>query len=79
MKDLINNDDLTRKLNYILKELDMTKKAFLEECKKYNPNISKPTIINMFKGKNTTTPTIQTLSTVIKVCQNSNNEKMNLV
>lgn len=76
---LINNEDLTRKLNYILKELGITKKKFLEECQKYNPSMSKPTIINMFKGKNTTTPTLQTLMTVIKVCQNSNNENLKRV
>jgi len=79
MKDLINNEDLTRKLNYILKELGITKKAFLEECQKYNPSMSKPTVINMFKGKNTTTPTLQTLMTVIKVCRNSGNENLKRV
>lgn len=79
MQELINNDDLTRKLNYILRELGINKKTFLEECKKYNPSISKPTILNMLNGKNTTTPTLQTLSTVIKVCKNSNNENLKRV
>lgn len=78
-KLIINNKDLTKKLNYILKELEMNKKEFLEECQKYNPSMSKPTVINMFKGNNTTTPTLMTLQTVIKVCQNSNNENLKRV
>lgn len=79
MDNFINNKDLTRKLNYILKELGMNKKQFQEECQKYNPSISKPTILNLFNGNNTTTPTLQTLQTVIKVCRHSGNEDLKRV
>lgn len=72
----MNNSELSYKLKYILKELGMNKKEFLEACKVFNPSISKPTILNAINGRNTIAPTIETLSTIIKVCQTSNNKKL---
>ncbi len=72
----MNNDELSYKLKYILHELGMNKTEFLNACKVFSPSISKPTILNAINGKNTIAPTIETLSTIIKVCQTSNNEKL---
>ncbi len=57
----------------------MNKKEFLNACRMFSPSISKPTILNAINGKNTIAPTIETLSTIIKVCQTSNNEKLKLI
>lgn len=75
----MNNKELSYKLKYILRELGVNKKEFLELCRKYSPSISKPTILNAINGKNTIAPTIETLSTIIKVCQTSNNEKLKYI
>ena len=72
----MNNSELSYKLNYILKELGMNKTEFLKACRVFNPSISKPTILNAINGKNTIAPTIETLSTIIKVCQTSKNKKL---
>lgn len=72
----MNNSELSYKLKYILHELGMNKKEFLNACRLFNPSISKPTILNAINGKNTIAPTIETLSTIIKVCQTSNIEKL---
>lgn len=72
----MNNDELSYKLKYILHELGMNKTEFLNACKVFSPSISKPTILNAINGKNTIAPTIETLSTIIKVCQTSNNPKL---
>ncbi len=75
----MNNSELSYKLKYILHELGMNKKEFLNACRMFSPSISKPTILNAINGKNTIAPTIETLSTIIKVCQTSNNEKLKLI
>ena len=75
----MNNDELSYKLKYILTELGMNKKEFLQACRKFSPSISKPTILNAINGKNTIAPTIETLSTIIKVCQTSGNEKLKYI
>ena len=72
----MNNSELSYKLKYILKELGMNKTEFLKACRVFNPSISKPTILNAINGKNTIAPTIETLSTIIKVCQTSKNKKL---
>lgn len=72
----MNNSELSYKLKYILKELGMNRAEFLKACRLFNPSISKPTILNAVNGKNTIAPTIETLSTIIKVCQTSNNKKL---
>ncbi len=72
----MNNSELSYKLKYILKELGMNKTEFLKACRIFNPSISKPTILNAINGKNTIAPTIETLSTIIKVCQTSKNKKL---
>ncbi len=72
----MNNDELAYKLKYILHELGMNRTELLNACKTFNPSISKPTILNAINGKNVVAPTIETLSTIIKVCQTSNNEKL---
>lgn len=68
----MNNLNLSKKLNYILKELNMNKKEFFEACKEINPYISKPTVLNVINGKNKSCPSLETIDTIIKVCQNSN-------
>lgn len=72
----MNNSELSYKLKYILHELGMNKTEFMEACRVFSPSISKPTILNAINGKNTIAPTIETLSTIIKVCQTSGNEKL---
>ena len=72
----MNNDELSYKLKYILHELGMNKTQFLNACRVFSPSISKPTILNAINGKNTIAPTIETLSTIIKVCQTSKNKKL---
>lgn len=72
----MNNSELSYKLKYILKELGMNKTEFLNACRVFNPSISKPTILNAINGKNTVAPTIETLSTIIKVCQTSKSKKL---
>ncbi len=72
----MNNGELSYKLKYILHELGMNRTEFLNACKMFNPSISKPTILKAVNGKNTIAPTVETLSTIIKVCQTSNNEKL---
>lgn len=72
----MNNQELSYKLKYILHELGMNKTEFLSACRIFNPSISKPTILNAINGKNTIAPTIETLSTIIKVCQTSGNKKL---
>lgn len=72
----MNNRDLSYKLKFILHELGMNKKEFLEECHKYNPTLSKPTLLNAINNKNKTTPTVETLMAIIKVCQASNHKKL---
>lgn len=72
----MNNSDLSYKLKYILKELGLNKKELLEECRKYNPSLSKPTLLNAINGKNKNTPSIDTLSTIINVCKMSGNPKL---
>lgn len=72
----MNNEELSYKLKYILNELGMNKTQFINACRKFSPSISKPTILNAINGKNTIAPTIETLSTIIKVCQTSGNEKL---
>lgn len=75
----MNNGELSYKLKYILHELGMNKTEFLTACKVFSPSISKPTILNAINGKNTIAPTIETLSTIIKVCQTSGNEKLKYI
>ena len=75
----MNSSELAYKLKYILQELGMNKTEFLTECRKFSPSMSKPTILNAFNGKNTTLPTIETISTIVKVCQNSNNKKLKCI
>lgn len=75
----MNNKELSYKLKYILHELGMNKTEFLNACRLFSPSISKPTILNAINGKNTIAPTIETLSTIIKVCQTSNNEKLKYI
>lgn len=72
----MNNSDLSYKLKYILKELGLNKKELLEECRKYNPSLSKPTLLNAINGKNKNTPSIDTLSAIINVCKTSGNPKL---
>lgn len=72
----MNKSELSYKLKYILNELGMNKSEFLLECRKYNPSISKPTILNVINGKNKTLPTIETLNAIINVCKYSGNEKL---
>lgn len=71
--------DLSSKLKYILKELNINKTEFLERCRTFSPSISKPTVLNAINGKNTTLPTIDTLSTIIKVCQTSGKESLKYI
>ena len=78
-KNRMNNQELSYKLKYILTELNMNKTEFLNACRKFNPSISKPTILNAINGKNTITPTIETLSTIIKVCQTADNKKLQTI
>ena len=68
--------NLSQKLNYILKELNMNRKQFIEACNKVNISISKPTILNAINGKSKGLPKLETIDTIIKVCKNSNNEKL---
>lgn len=68
----MNNQNLSEKLNYILKELNMNKKQFFDACKEINEFISKPTVLNVINGKNKGYPSLETIDTIIKVCQNSN-------
>lgn len=75
----MNGQKLADKLKWILRELGMNKKQFLEVCKLYSPSLSKPTILNAINGKNKTFPSIETLSIIIKVCQISNNEKIRYI
>lgn len=79
LDNLVSNDNLVKKLNYILSELNMNKAEFLRECQKYNPSMSKPTVINMFKENNNTRLSIVTLATIIKVCEESGNERLSNV
>lgn len=72
----MNNSEISYKLKYILHELGMNKTEFLAACRKFSPSISKPTILNAINGKNTIAPTIETLSTIIKVCKTSGNKKL---
>lgn len=72
----MNNQELSYKLKYILKELGVSKQEFLKLCQRFSPSISKPTVLNAINGKNTILPTIETLSVFIKVCQSSGNEKI---
>lgn len=72
----MNNNELSYKLKYIVHELGITKKDLLTECRKFSPSLSKPTLLNAINGRNTTAPTIETLSAIIKVCQTSGNEKL---
>lgn len=72
----MNTSELSYKLKYILKELGVNKKEFLELCQKFNPSLSKPTVLNAINGTNKILPSIETLSTFIKVCQTSDNEKI---
>ena len=75
----MNNSELSYKLKYILHELGLNKTEFLNACRVFSPSISKPTILNAINGKNTIAPTIETLSTIIKVCQTSGNEKLKYI
>ena len=75
----MNNSELSYKLKYILKELGMNKTEFLNACRVFNLSISKPTILNAINGKNTVAPTIETLSTIIKVCQTSKSKKLKYI
>lgn len=75
----MNNSELSYKLKYILKELGLNKKELLEECKKYNPSLSKPTLLNAINGKNKNTPSIDTLSAIINVCKMSGNPKLKCI
>lgn len=75
----MNNSELSYKLKYILRELGMNKKEFLEACHMFNSSLSKPTILNAINGTNKKSPTIETLSTIIKVCQTSNNKKLQTI
>lgn len=68
----MNSKNLSEKLNYILNELEMNKKQFYEACKEINPYISKPTVLNVINGKNKSCPNLETIDTIIKVCQKSN-------
>lgn len=68
----MNNQNLSEKLNNILKELNMNRKEFFEACKEVNPHISKPTVLNVINGKNKSCPSLETIDTIIKVCQKSN-------
>lgn len=72
----MSTKELSCKLKYILTELGVNKQEFLKLCQQYSPSISKPTVLNAINGKNNTMPTIETLSTFIKVCQNSGDEKL---
>ena len=75
----MNNSEISFKLKYILHELGMNKTEFLKACQVFNPSISKPTILNAINGNNTVAPSIETLSTIIKVCQTSGNEKLKYI
>lgn len=68
--------NLSQKLNYILKELNMNRKQFIEACNNINQSISKPTILNAINGNTKGLPKLETIDTIIKVCQNSKNEKL---
>lgn len=70
----MNNKDLSNKMNYILKELNMNRKQFFDACKEINPYISKPTVLNAINGRTKSSPSLETIDTIIKVCQNSNHE-----
>lgn len=72
----MTNSELSYKLKYILNELGVNKQEFLKLCQKFSPSLSKPTVLNAINGKNTTLPTIETLSAFVKVCQTSGNEKL---
>lgn len=75
----MNNSELSYKLKYILKELGLNKTEFLAECRKYNPSLSKPTLLNAINGKNKNTPSIDTLSAIINVCKMSGNRKLQYI
>ncbi len=75
----MNNSDLSYKLKYILKELGLNKKQLLEECRKYNPSLSKPTLLNAINNKNKNTPSIDTLSAIVNVCKMSNHPKLKYI
>lgn len=75
----MNNSELSYKLKYILKELGLNKKELLEQCRKYNPSLSKPTLLNAVNGKNKNTPSIDTLSAIINVCKMSDNPKLQFI
>lgn len=75
----MNNSELSYKLKYILKELGLNKTELLEECRKYNPSLSKPTLLNAINGKNKNTPSIDTLSAIINVCKMSGNPKLKYI
>lgn len=75
----MNNKELSYKLKYILSELGVNKTEFLELCKKINPTISKPTVLNAINGKNKTIASLDTIATFVHVCQTSNNEKLKLI
>jgi hypothetical protein len=75
----MNKYDLSYKLKYILNELGMNRTELLEACKKFNPSISKPTIINAINGKNKTFPRLETLDAIIKVCKTYGNEKIKYI
>ena len=75
----MNNSDLSYKLKYILKELGLNKKQLLEECRKYNPSLSKPTLLNAINNKNKNTSSIDTLSAIVNVCKMSNHPKLKYI
>lgn len=75
----MNNSELSYKLKYILRELGLNKKELLEQCRKYNPSLSKPTLLNAINGKNKNTPSIDTLSAIINVCKMSDNPKLQFI
>lgn len=71
--------DLSSKLKYILSELNMNKKEFLNACRIYEPSLSKPTILNAINGKNKNAPKIDTLTAIINVCKTSGNPRLKYI
>lgn len=75
----MTNQGLSIKLNYILKRLHMNKQEFLLACRKINPTISKPTILNVINGTNKGFPTLETIETIMSVCKISDDPLLNKI
>ena len=67
---------LSKKMNVILEKMECSKTRFIELCRHVDPQISKPTILNLINGRGKMLPSVETLSVVVKACHIYGNDEL---